>query len=322
MKRLLTPIIFLLSAFTAFGQLTDAQLTTKAVQIRDETAKNANTSTRIGTLFKDLVDSKANLSVIPLSVTLSGTNTYTGTVTPAITAYVANQSYFITVPNANTGASTLNLNALGAVNLQKIGNVALSSGELPAGIHLVVYTGAYFQLISGAGGGGGGGDALTTNPLSQFASTTSAQLAGVISNETGTGSVVFSDNPTFTNLASSNIPKTFMISISDLLSAPAAGTGRGFFAFPTAITITGVYAYVKTAQTSGSILTFDINEAGTTILGASNKLSIDNNENGSNTAATAVTITDSAIAAHALMTIDVDQVGTGSVGGIIVIEYK
>lgn len=38
--------------------------------------------------------------------------------------------------------------------------------------------------------------ALTTNPLSQFASTTSAQFAGVISDETGTGSVVFSISPT------------------------------------------------------------------------------------------------------------------------------
>jgi len=37
----------------------------------------------------------------------------------------------------------------------------------------------------------GGGDALTSNPLSQFASTTSAQLAGVMSDETGTGSLVF-----------------------------------------------------------------------------------------------------------------------------------
>jgi len=33
----------------------------------------------------------------------------------------------------------------------------------------------------------GGGDALTTNPLSQFAATTSAQVAGVISDETGSG---------------------------------------------------------------------------------------------------------------------------------------
>lgn len=44
----------------------------------------------------------------------------------------------------------------------------------------------------------GGGDALTSNPLSQFASTTSAQFAGVISNETGTGAVVLANSPVFT----------------------------------------------------------------------------------------------------------------------------
>ena len=42
----------------------------------------------------------------------------------------------------------------------------------------------------------GGGDALTANPLSQFAATTSAQLAGVISDETGTGDLVFATSPT------------------------------------------------------------------------------------------------------------------------------
>ena len=41
-----------------------------------------------------------------------------------------------------------------------------------------------------------GWDALTSNPLSQFASTTSAQLAGVISDETGSGSLVFATSPT------------------------------------------------------------------------------------------------------------------------------
>lgn len=42
----------------------------------------------------------------------------------------------------------------------------------------------------------GGGNALTASPLSQFAATTSAQLAGVISNETGTGLLVFNSSPT------------------------------------------------------------------------------------------------------------------------------
>ena len=45
----------------------------------------------------------------------------------------------------------------------------------------------------------GGWDALTTNPLSQFATTTSAQLASVISDETWSGwSLVFSNSPALT----------------------------------------------------------------------------------------------------------------------------
>ena len=42
---------------------------------------------------------------------------------------------------------------------------------------------------------GGSGDALTSNPLSQFASTTSSQLAGVISDEVGSGALVFNNSP-------------------------------------------------------------------------------------------------------------------------------
>ena len=52
--------------------------------------------------------------------------------------------------------------------------------------------GKEYDLIAG----GGSGDALTTNPLSQFAATTSAQIRGVISDETGTGVLVFNNGPT------------------------------------------------------------------------------------------------------------------------------
>jgi hypothetical protein len=51
-----------------------------------------------------------------------------------------------------------------------------------------------FELVTLAGGG----DALTSAGLNQFASTTSLQLANVISNETGTGSLVYSADPDLT----------------------------------------------------------------------------------------------------------------------------
>jgi hypothetical protein len=52
------------------------------------------------------------------------------------------------------------------------------------------------------------GVGLTANPLSQFAATTSTELAGVISDETGTGSLVFATSPTLTTPVIASIVNT------------------------------------------------------------------------------------------------------------------
>lgn len=44
--------------------------------------------------------------------------------------------------------------------------------------------------------GAGTGDAVVASPLSQFAATTSAQLKSTITNETGSGALVFATTPT------------------------------------------------------------------------------------------------------------------------------
>jgi hypothetical protein len=54
------------------------------------------------------------------------------------------------------------------------------------------------QSISGTGLACGTTFALTGSTLAQFAATTSAQLAGVLSDETGTGTAVFGTSPTIT----------------------------------------------------------------------------------------------------------------------------
>jgi hypothetical protein len=83
---------------------------------------------------------------------------------------------------------------------------------------------------------------------------------------------------------------------------------------PRAVTLTSVRASLTTAQASGSIFTVDINEGGTSIL--STKLTIDNTEKTSTTAATPPVISDAALADDAEMTIDIDQIGNGTATGL------
>jgi hypothetical protein len=104
------------------------------------------------------------------------------------------------------------------------------------------------------------------------------------------------------------------IACSDESTALTTGTAKATFRAPFACTVTGVRGTLTTAQTSGSIFTVDINESGTTIL--STKLTIDNTEKTSTTAAIAAVISDSSIADDAEITVDIDQVGDGTAKGL------
>jgi hypothetical protein len=66
--------------------------------------------------------------------------------------------------------------------------------------------------------------AITGNPLSQFAATTSAQLAEVISDETGSGALVFQNNPTFTSGVSTS-STTFNVFNTNATTVNAFGAG-------------------------------------------------------------------------------------------------
>lgn len=115
---------------------------------------------------------------------------------------------------------------------------------------------------------------------------------------------------------------TETLAFSDETTSLTTGTSKLTFAMPNyATNLTGVSVNVKTAPT-GSTLIFDLNEGGTSVL--STKVSIDIGEVNSETAATPAVISDSVIAANAIMTIDIDQVGStiAGVGGKFRIYYK
>jgi hypothetical protein len=111
-----------------------------------------------------------------------------------------------------------------------------------------------------------------------------------------------------------SLPFELVVAASDETTALTAGTAKITFRMPRAVTLTAVRASLTTAQASGSIFTVDINESGTSIL--STKLTIDNTEKTSTTAATPPVISDANLADDAEMTIDIDQIGDGTAKGL------
>lgn len=104
------------------------------------------------------------------------------------------------------------------------------------------------------------------------------------------------------------------VAVTGETTAVAAGTAKATFRQPRKITLTAVRAALKTAQASGSILTIDVNVNGATIL--STRLTVDNTERTSVTAAIPPVIGAAVINADDEITIDVDQVGDGTAAGL------
>ncbi len=143
-----------------------------------------------------------------------------------------------------------------------------------------------------------------TNPASAL---TGAELVYV--GQAGNDAVT-----TMQDIANLTNVQSIVVAASDETTALATGTAKVTFRMPYAYTLTSVRASLTTAQTSGSIFTVDINDSGTSIL--STKLTIDNTEKTSTTAATAAVISDTALADDTEITIDIDQVGDGTAKGL------
>lgn len=78
---------------------------------------------------------------------ISGTNTYTLDMTPALQSYSVGLTLLVRFENTNTGASTLNINGLGAKDIVTRGNTSLVADQLISGkYYMLVYDGERFQV--------------------------------------------------------------------------------------------------------------------------------------------------------------------------------
>jgi len=216
-----------------------------------------------------------------------------------------------TVALMQTGAG-----GLGTMALQNKNAVDITGGTIVGITDLAI-----------ADGGTGAGDAanartnLGLGSIATQAANNVAITGGTITGITdlpvadgGTGASNAADARTNLGARASTSPVPIGIACGDETTAITAGNGKVTFRMPFAMTLTAVRASLTTAQTSGNIFTVDINEGGASIL--STKLTADNGEKTSTTAAAAAVISDASLADDAEITIDVDQIGDGTAKGL------
>jgi len=89
-------------------------------------------------------------------------NAYAIALTPAVTAYVAGQVFHFKAGNASSGASTLNVNALGTKNIKKKNDQDIAAGDIEEdAIVSVIYDGTSFQMLSQLGTSAGSMSSFT-----------------------------------------------------------------------------------------------------------------------------------------------------------------
>lgn len=82
-------------------------------------------------------------------LTVSGTNTITGSLIPALTAYTTGATYYFVAAGANTGAVTINIDGLGAKDIKTNGTTPLASGDIVSGqVVAITYDGTQFQYVN------------------------------------------------------------------------------------------------------------------------------------------------------------------------------
>ena len=139
-------------------------------------------------------------------------NTYAIALTPAVTGYVAVQVFHFKAANASSGASTLNVNALGAKNIKKKNDQDIAAGDIEQNaIVSVIYDGTSFQMLSQLGTSAGSmsswtlsGDSGSNQTISDSDTVDIAGGTGIDTVASATDTVTVSIDATVPQLATTN----------------------------------------------------------------------------------------------------------------------
>lgn len=189
-----------------------------------------------------LITASSGITALTGDVTASGTGSVAATIPNDTVTYAKMQNVTATsriLGRKTAGAGDPEECTLSEI-LDFIGSAAQGDilyRDAAGWARLAAGTSGYFLKTQGAAANPtwaavpGGGDALTSNPLSQFAATTSLQLKGVISDETGSGSLVFATSPTL---------------VTPILGTPTSGTLTNCTGLPISTGVSGLGTGVAT----------------------------------------------------------------------------
>lgn len=205
-----------------------------------------------------------------LSGIRGGTGVNNGTFTITIAGNLATTGSFnttfaqqftgtITLPNATSTLATLALaEALtnktynGLTLTTTTGTLTLANSKTLTVSNTLTFTGTDGSSIAF---GTGGTVVYTSNNLSVFASTTSAQLAGVISDETGSGALVFATSPTLVTPALGTPSSAVLTNATGLpISTGVSGLAAGIATFLATPSSANLAAAVTDETGSGALV--------------------------------------------------------------------
>jgi len=187
-------------------------------------------------------------------VTVSGTDTLTGSVTPALTAYAAGNLFSFVVANTNTTAVTINIDGNGAKAITRTGSTALVAGDMVAGqVAVIEYDGTRFQLLNA--------NSFTNLLVSGTLNYGGVTLTNAV---TGTGKMVLDtsptvNNPTVTNYVESVVAigtvtssSTLSLTSGTVQTATLTASTACTFTMPTATAGKSFVLLLKQAASTGN----------------------------------------------------------------------
>jgi len=196
-----------------------AGLSTTGIVVRTGSG-TATTRTITGTAAEITVTNGDGVSAAP-SLSLPAALTFSGkTITGGTFASPA-----LTTPTIGVATAT-SINGLTITS--STGTLTITNGKTLSVSNTLTFTGTDSSSVAF---GAGGTVAYTSNKLDVFAATTSSELAGVISDETGSGALVFATSPTL---------------VTPLLGTPTSGTLTNCTGLPISTGVSGLGTDVAT----------------------------------------------------------------------------